>query len=105
MRKTKRNKGWESKSEIGILCKSAWMLATEVEPLAIVSGKRFHPSTVRYVAHKMNKMGLLPNKGALGAYIHDISIGAWGRWKSNPKLIKEAKQYQSVLIKLAKSKL
>ena len=97
MRKTKRNKGWESKSEIGILCKSAWMLATEVE--------RFHPSTVRYVANKMNKMGLLPNKGALGAYIHDISIGAWGRWKSNPKLIKEAKQYQSVLIKLAKSKL
>lgn len=105
MRKKLRNKGWESKSEIGILCKSAWMLATEVEPLAIVSGKRFHPSTVKHVANKMNKMDLLPNKNALGAYIHDIAIGTWGRWSDNPKLLKEAKQYQAVLIKLAKSKL
>ena len=112
MRKTKRNNGWEEinpktgKLEVGRLCKAAWMLATEVEPLAIVQGKPFHSSTINYVANKLHMMDLLPNKEALKSYIHiGKDASCWGRWAKTPALLKQAKQYQARLLTLAKTRL
>jgi len=112
MKKSKkvRNTGWVldcKKGIIGPLCKTAWMLATEVEPLAIVEGYDFHSSTINYVANKMYKMVMLTNKKALEAYIHigPKDASAWGSWKKYPELVKSAKRYQSILLTIAKTRL
>jgi len=101
----KKNTGWEKNKQIQPLLKWAWTMAIDIEPTAIISGTRFNPLTVKKVANTLHKLGALPNKNGLNAYIHDISIGVWGAWRDRPEMVKQVGELRKEYMKLAQNKL